>query len=312
MIAPDLEALEAEVARAIATGDTSRLCLVGHGEISLVLGWPRDDPRVACKRLPPFRDATAFHRYRDLVERYVEELRRRGVHVVDTELQHLVRPDRRVVGFHVQPLLPGDALATEVLRTAEPSPDHPLLAAVADTVASATTERLGIDAQLSNWMWLEGIPWQLDLTTPFLLDTRGRPELDLAPFLAALPAVTRPVVRREMGTLVRRWTTARGALLDLAANLVKEELTDWLRPALDVVNERVTPPITAEEAERVDAGDRRLWPLLLRLERANRWWQRRVRRRHFEFLLPERTTYEEHARGAATSARSVARRPRDE
>ena len=46
---------------------------------------------------------------------------------------------------------------------------------------------------------------------------------------------------------------------------------------------------------RVHADDRRLWPLLFRLEHVNRWWQRRVRRRPYEFLGPERTTYQEHA-----------------
>ncbi|HEX6311107.1 MAG TPA: DUF6206 family protein [Acidimicrobiia bacterium] len=294
--APDLEALEADVARAIATGDTSRLHIVGHGEISLVLGWPAENPAVVCKRLPPLPDLAAFHAYRDVVLRYVDELRRGGVHVVDTEVRELVRPDGRVVGFHVQPLLPGDALGTRVLRASAPAAGHPLLDAVVEAVAGATTDRVGIDAQLSNWMWLDGVAWQLDLTTPFLLDERRRPRFDLAPFLASLPAVARPIVRREMRKLILRWTTPRGALLDLAANLLKEELSGWLDPALRTVNTRVSPPITDAEARRVHASDRRLWPFLFRLEHVERWWQRHVRRRPFDFLLPERTTYEEHQR----------------
>jgi hypothetical protein len=152
---------------------------------------------------------------------------------------------------------------------------------------------VGLDAQLSNWMWLDGEPWQLDLTTPFLLDERRRPAFELAPFLAALPAVVRPVVGRAMTKLILRWTTARGSLLDLAANLVKENLTGWLEPALAIINAHVDPPVTRAEAERVHAQDRRLWPVLFRLQRVNRWWQRRVRHRPYEFLLPERTTYEE-------------------
>jgi hypothetical protein len=293
MITPDLETLEADVSHALATGDAARLRLLGHGEISLVLGWPPDHPVVACKRLPPFTDFSAFAQYRDVVLRYVDELRGRGVRVVDTELHHLIRDDGRVTGFHVQPLLPPDALAIEVLRSTPPSGRHPLLEAVVDTVARATTERVGLDAQLSNWMWLDGEPWQLDLTTPFLLDEHRRPAFDLSPFLASLPAVVRPVVGREMTKLILRWTTARGSLLDLAANLVKEDLTGWLEPALAVINARVDPQVTKAEAERVHAQDRRLWPVLFRLQRAKRWWQRRVRHRPYEFLLPDRTTYEE-------------------
>lgn len=299
MITPDLEALEADVSHALSSGDVGKLRLVGHGEISIVLGWPPTDPVVACKRLPPFSDLAAFEKYRDVVLRYVDELRRRGVRVVDTELQHLVRGDGRVIGFHVQPLLPSEALAIEVLRRAPPANGHPLLEAVVDTVARVTTERVGIDAQLSNWMWLDGEPWQLDLTTPFLLDERRRPAFDLSPFLAALPAVVRPIVGQEMTKLILRWTSARGSLLDLAANLIKEDLTGWLVPALAIINARVDPQVTKAEAERVHAQDRRLWPVLFRLQRVNRWWQRRVRQRPYEFLLPARTTYEE------TRSRSV-------
>ena len=298
MIEPGpLRALEAEVTAALAERDASRLRLLGHGEISLVVGWPPGDPTVACKRLPPFRDAAAFERYAAVVRRYIRELRAGGVRVVETELHSVVRPDGRVVGFHVQPALPAHTLGSEVLRRGDATRGHPSVAAVTDAVASATHPRLGVDAQLSNWAWLDGEPWQLDLTTPFLLDERRRPEFDLTPFLAMLPAAIRPLVRLEMLSMIRRWTTARGALLDMAANLLKERLEPWVDPVLTEVNARVAPPISRDEAARVYHGDRRLWPLLLRLERANRWWQRTVRRREFEFLVPERTTYEEAGSG---------------
>jgi hypothetical protein len=288
----ELRALEDEVSAAFATRDTNRLPLLGHGEISLVLGWPPGDPTVACKRLPPFRDVAAFERYSGVVRRYIAELRGGGLRVVETELHRVVRPDGRVVGFHVQPALPAHALGTEVLRNGDASLGHPILPAVTDAVVQVTHPRLGVDAQLSNWVWLDGEPWQLDLTTPFLLDDRGRPEFDMTPFLAVLPALVRPLVRREMLSLIRRWTTARGALLDMTAQLLKERLDRWVDPALTEVNARVTPPISRREAARVYHGDRRLWPVLLRLEHANRWWQHNVRRRPFEFLVPDRTTYD--------------------
>ena len=298
MIEPgELQALEDEVSAALATRNADRLPLLGHGEISLVLGWPPGDPRVACKRLPPFRDVAAFERYAGVVRRYIDELRAGGVRVVETDLHHLVRPDGRVVGFHVQPALPPEALGTDVLRQVDASHGHPVLGAVADAVAGVTHPRLGVDAQLSNWAWLDGEPWQLDLTTPFLLDEQSRPLFDLTPFLAALPAPVRPLVHREMVRLIRRWTTARGALLDMTASLLKERLDRWVDPVLTEVNARVTPPISPDEATRVYHSDRRLWPLLFRLERANRWWQTNVRRRPFEFLVPERTTYEEAVAG---------------
>lgn len=292
---PDLENLEAEVARALEDGDPSRLRILGHGEISLVLGWPADGPRVACKRLPPFPSSASFDAYAAVVRRYIDELRSGGISVVDTDLRHLVRSDGTVIGFHVQPVLPAELLGVEVLRRSQPDIAHPLLPAVVDAVVGVTTPTLGVDAQLSNWVWMDGEPWQLDLTTPFLLED-GRLAFDLTPFLCALPAVVRPVVRRQMVQLVHRWTSARGALLDMAANVRKEGFDEWLDPVLHHVNGRVEPPVTRDEVVGVNTSDERLWPVLLRLEQVNRWWQRRVRHRAYEFLLPKRTTYEERRR----------------
>ncbi len=293
--AADLESLEALVARALEADNASQLRIMGHGEISLVVGWPTDDPVVACKRLPPFPSSSHFEAYAAVVRRYIDELRRGGLRVVDTDLRHLVRSDGTVIGFHVQPALPAELLGVEVLRRSPPDVTHPLVPAVVDAVVGVTTTTLGVDAQLSNWVWMDGEPWQLDLTTPFLLED-GHLALDLKPFLAALPAVVRPAVRRQMVQLVQRWTSARGALLDMAANVRKEGLDEWLEPVLHHVNGRIEPPVTRDEVVRVNTSDARLWPVLLRLEQANRWWQRRIRHRTYEFLLPRRTTYEERRR----------------
>jgi hypothetical protein len=50
----------------------------------------------------------------------------------------------------------------------------------------------------------------------------------------------------------------------------------------------VEPPISAAETERYCRDDARMWDLLQRLRRADRWWQRTVRRRPYPFLLPPR------------------------
>ena len=300
MLAPDLEALEADVVHAIATGEASRLNVVGHGEISLVLGWPPTNPEVVCKRLPPFADEAGYRSYRDVVLRYIDELRGRGVRVVDTELRHLVRRDGHVVGFHVQPLMSADRLGTEVLRRGA-SDGWTIRCSRRSSRPStrATDDRLGIDAQLSNWIWLDAVPWQIDLTTPFLLDDNRRPSFDLTPFLA-------PASRRRASDHPPRDGEADPAMDDLAWRAPRSR-----RQPLEGRAERLArsgaaddqrarfATITEDEARRVHLGDRRLWPLLFHLEHVNRWWQRRIRRREFDFLLPERTTYEEHRRRPA-------------
>jgi hypothetical protein len=77
----------------------------------------------------------------------------------------------------------------------------------------------------------------------------------------------------------------------MRASLLTERLDRTVDPVLTEVNARVTPPISAYEATRACQTDRRLWALLFRLERADRWWQNIGRRRPFEFLVLKRTTY---------------------
>jgi hypothetical protein len=287
----ELRAVDAAVRKACAARDPTGLRLLGNGEISVVLGWPPAAPTVAVKRLPPFPDQAAFDAYRLVVSRYIERLGAADVAVLPTEVRSVTRDDSRVVGFHLQPAVPSSAIATEMLRHASPEPGHPVLTAVVHAVTRATTGGVGIDAQLANWAVLEGVPHQLDLTTPFLTRDDGHLAFDLRPFLASLPAAARPIVQREMQALVRRWLTPRGSLLDLLANLYKENLDEWVTAALGTVNGFVTPALTVSEARRTHVQDRRLWPLLLRLEKTERWWRTAVRHQPYEFLLPERTTY---------------------
>ena len=47
--------------------------------------------------------------------------------------------------------------------------------------------------------------------------------------------------------------------------------------------------LTVDEVRKYYRSDARTWEVLLRLRRADQWWQRRVRRQSYPFLLPERT-----------------------
>lgn len=285
--APELAGLDARVEQALASGDQQALPVIGYGEVTLVVGWPPDEPRWACKRLPPFPGDAALAAYRAVLDRYLAELRARDVDVVPTELCVRERPDGSRVAYCVQPLLPASALLPSVLRAASPDREHPALRAIAATVAGAVDATVGLDAQLSNWAWLEGRLRYLDVTTPLLRAADGRPLLDVGLFLAALPwALRAPVARFVLPGVIDRYSRPRAVLLDLVANLVKERLTDWIPVALLVVNDYVAPPITAAEAQRAYASDARLWRALLALRRADRWWQRTVRRRPYPFLLP--------------------------
>ena len=89
--------------------------------------------------------------------------------------------------------------------------------------------------------------------------------------------------------IVAAYHRPRDVAVDLAGNLLKERMGDLLPAVVGAVNERVEPPVDVAEVQRWYRSDARMWELMLRLRRADRWWQQRVRRRTYPFLLPDAT-----------------------
>ncbi len=105
--------------------------------------------------------------------------------------------------------------------------------------------------------------------------------------MASLPAAFRPVVRRFMlADILDPYFTARPAALDLAGNLHKEGLVEWVPDLVAIANERLGIDLDVAEVRRHYRTDARLWSLLQRARRVDRTWQRRVRRRAYPYLLP--------------------------
>jgi hypothetical protein len=283
----ELAALEGAVVRALETGDVSHLEVVGYGEITTVVQWQGESDRLACKRLPGLADEAAFTAYRDCVARYVERLAEAGVRVPKTSVERVVHPGGSLTAYCVQPVLPREALLPRYLARCGAQEAVAVFERILDRVRSAIDGRIGLDAQLSNWAWTGEELWYFDISTPFERDEAGRELFDVELHLASVPWALRGLVRFAfLDTILDKFYEVRGTLVDLLGNMYKERL-DRLVPAFaEVANRAVTPPITVAEADRYYRGDARLWTLLQALRRIDRWWQRRVRRRPYPFLLP--------------------------
>jgi hypothetical protein len=118
-------------------------------------------------------------------------------------------------------------------------------------------------------------------------DERGTERLDTDLFLASLPWALRAVVRRFMlGSILDKYYSPRGVLVDLLGNLIKEGFPEHLPLGVEVVNRMIEDPVDAAEVQRYYREDAAMWALLQRLRRLDRGWQRHVRRRQYPFLLP--------------------------
>lgn len=283
----DLATLDEAVERAIHAGAADGLRVLGYGEFTLVLGWPTERPVVAVKRLPLFRDEAQLAGYRDVLYLYVESLRARGVPVVSTDLRRT--PSLEPAGLRaylVQPLVARETMLNVVLREAEPADGARLLKKLASMVASCVDERVGLDAQAANWAVDGRALLTVDVSTPLLRDSAGRDELDLDLFASVYPAALRPALARIAPGVMAQYHDPRTVLVDAASNLIKERHERWLPALIEAANERVAPPITEHEVRRYFVRDRRFWLLMQWLRRTDRAWQRRVRRRPYQFLMP--------------------------
>jgi hypothetical protein len=288
-IGDDLERLEAEVVRALETGDASSLEVVGFGEITLVLRWRVAGRPMACKRLPGLADETAFARYRGLVEDYLGELGECGIAVPETTVHAVAAAAGSLTAYCLQPELAASTLLVNRLRDADASAAVPVLEQIAHRTAGSITDRRGLDAQLSNWAWTDDGLRYLDISTPFLRDPDGAELFDVELHLASVPWALRwPVRRFAIGAILDKYYDRRGALLDLAGNLHKERLAALVPTLLEVAKRFLDEPITERQALGYYRDDARMWALLQRLRRADRWWQHSVRRRPYPFLLPGR------------------------
>jgi len=279
--------VEDAVQEALASGREDRLRVLGHGAMSLVIGWPPADPVMACKRLPVFPSTSAAERYQDVFYRYIARLEARGLHVVPSSLNFFdPGPDGSRVGYVVQPILPRASLGPAILRATSPDPEHPLLAAVIARVLRTVDARTGLDAQISNWSMMDDTVRYLHVTTPFLYDDQGL-ALDVDVLIASYPWILRPPLRRFAAPpIAAAYCDPRTVLLDLAANLHKERLTEWVPAVLEAANRELDEPLTADDVRKYYRSSALLWGVLLRLRRVDRWWQRTVRRRTYPFLLP--------------------------
>ena len=300
----DLLELEHAVEHALRSGDVSGLRLLGEGEISLVLGAGVDPggtgPAWACKRLPPFPTGTAADRYAATIDRYVAELTRRGIDVLDTHVRRVERADGIVVLYCVQPVLPATSLAVALVRD-EPGRAPALIVDIVEAVLTVTDRSIGLDAQLSNWAIVEDRLTYFDITTPLSRSADGAPELDTEIFLASLPWVLRAPVRRfVLPDILARYHDPRSAILDLASNLIKEGLDELVPAVLASAAERVAPALTEDEIRKDRRNDARTWAALQWVRRVDRVWQRHIRRRTYPFLLPTRSS---RSRTGATDRR---------
>ncbi|MEM7095008.1 MAG: DUF6206 family protein [Actinomycetota bacterium] len=284
-----LRDVDAAVIKALETVDYSALNILGNGEVTVVLGWPSDEPEWVLKPTGPFT-AAEFAGFDQLLSAYIEGLGERGIDVVPTALHPVERRDGWIMSYMVQPVLAPETLAENALAERTPSVDDELLVSVCDAIA-ATDDRLGIDAPISNWAWDGHAVQLLDVGLPMMWDDSDESRFGIDVFTRAFPKPARGAVANEIEKLLERYQSPRTSAVEFIGRLPFFGFEAWCEPAAQLLNDRLQPaqPITVTEAVELSEADAKTIPLLKRLQRMERMWKRRVRRQRYEYFIGDST-----------------------
>lgn len=288
--APDVVAIESVIRRAIDERRRDLVDIVGSGEITIALRWAGGSEPCVVKRMPPIRDREHAEEYMAVVRRHIDELTAHGVRCVATTLHPLERADGTVVVYHCQPLLASDSLADNVLRTRTPDVADPLVTTLVDRVVGVIAAGVPIDPQFANWCWFDDDLWQLDLSSPFMVE-HGDLIYDTSGFRREFPWAIRRVVYRELLKLAKQYVDVQYVLTDVMTQLHRMGMSDWCPAVAEAARERHAITIDPDVARQRCEADAKFYPLLLRAKRVERSW-RQLTRRRYDALLPDRSTFE--------------------
>lgn len=291
----ELESVEQAILRAYDSRSVDHLRILGLGELGLAVGWPTDDPVAVCKRQAagPAADVESdAHR----MQHYQAALEERGARVLPTDLRALDAGNNRAVPYLVQPIVPPEQLAENIIAADDPRPNHPILTAVRDIVLNVVTDQpefgLSIDAQITNFAVDADGPVLLDFTPPLIWDSTGGPFYDIGAYLSAIPLPLRPTALKLTRRSGDRYRTARDTLRMTAVYLKRIDQERWVDSALATFNDRLDEPLRRDVVDSTYDEMIRDLPMIKRLARVQRAWQTRVRRRRYEFFITNSFTGE--------------------
>lgn len=274
--------------------------LIGYGEISAIFQIA-ENPHIAYKRMPLFRDVGTAAAYAEMYREYCDLLSAAGLTLPKSETAVIEVPGRPVVLYIAQERLPDERIGNRLLHTVPEKESLALIAAVVREIQKVwefnhrqlPALEIAVDGQISNWVAREENSrtplYYIDTSTPFIRKN-GAHMLDPDLILQAAPAWIRWLFKLLfVDDVLNRYYDRKFVLIDLAANLYKEQLPDMVPAAVDAINDSLTDKeisLSVRDVEKYYREDKLIWTLFLAMRRWDRWVTCTLFRRRYEFILP--------------------------
>ena len=274
--------------------------LIGYGEISAIFQIG-DESTTAYKRMPLFEDRPAAEKYEVLYHEYCELLQQAGLNLPESKTAVVQVPGRPVCLYIAQEKMPPNDFGHRLIHTRSEEDAVGIFEQVISEVsktwrfnaARAPGLEIAVDGQISNWVLgaknSQAVFYYIDTSTPFIRK-QGVHGLDPKLMLKAAPVWMRWILEKLfVGEVLNRYYDARKNMMDLAANLIKEQRAGLVPVAVEVINRQLPPevePLSVKAVESYYREDKFIWSLFLWVRRLDRWIMTRLLRRRYEFILP--------------------------
>lgn len=288
--------------------------IIGYGEISTIFEILDPSLRgLAFKRLPIFRTEEEICSYEQLFHEYNRIIREDIGISIPWCASVKVDPGygNRVI-YCIQEKLIEGSICNGLLHRFDLDSNLLLLRAVLkemkkvhDYNASQGRIELALDAQISNWaLRCDSLPAKLtegdvplvyiDTSTP-LMRVDGKEQLDMELFLRSAPSFLVWLIKLLfLEDVVTRYYDPHLAVVDLIANLYKEQRDDLVEPFIAEANRFFTDelshmqiePVTLKEVRSYYREDALIWTLYLGLRRFDRFLHRNILSKPYPYILP--------------------------
>ncbi len=285
--------------------------IIGGGEISTV--FIIDHPafyNYAFKRLPIFSYEHEVDEYEKALFEYIQLLREIGIGVIETEGIRIKTSDGRIIYYIAQPLLKDFIFCNKVLRRINLEEALYLfrtillkLKSIYDFNRHSDNVKIGIDAQMSNWI-IKNLQSQeqklpekpelayVDIATP-LFRKEGKEMLRAELFLKSAPPILRSILKALfLKDILDRYYNFRLTIVDLIANLFREKLLHLIEPFIEEANKFFSEEcselqkINLKEIRSYYKKDAFIWGLFLSLRKFHRAITTKILSQRYEFILP--------------------------
>lgn len=288
--------------------------IIGYGEISTIFEILEPSQQgLAFKRLPIFKTENEMDSYESLFARYNRALKEDiGILVPFYSTVRITPAQGNSVVYCVQEKMTEGSICNGLLHKLDDESVLRLFRAVLREMkkvweynGSQGLIEIAVDSQISNWAVLcESPPESLndgdirlvyiDTSTP-LMRISGLEQLNTDLFLRSAPSFLVWIIKRFfLKDVISRYYDPRMAVVDLIANLFKEQRHDLVMPFIEEADRFFgarpaglsVRPITFHEVRAYYREDAFIWRLFLALRKLDRFLHVAVLNKPYPYILP--------------------------